>query len=227
MQLKQGDIPYQYEVDDTPITLANGVEREVIWEYVLEPSTTLHSDGEYYPQVVERLLHKTVYRVAGYTMTSARVHEWRYLDKIDAPATEAMRGYIYYLQGDFKHHDDPVLYPDVALVLAFTPDEKTIPSYIESTDPDPLLSLLTELRGMCADDSAINAWFAPPLDAPPDAPRDISHTMQLMRREVGMKTTRGRVRVLRHVMDAVGVEIGAAGWQLTAAEVQRRQQTSV
>ncbi len=216
MEFDQTSLPYNYENEDDPVQLPNGMTRKMSWEYKLSTSTSVI--------LVEELTRSATYQSGKYTIHYSRVYEWRYNQLPNMPRAAVTDGYRQYETGRISLGDQDILEPEVAVILAYTPDENTIPAFLETVGPDTLQSLLDDLAHIADDTRNINAWMNPPFDAPATAPQDISSTMLRMRKEVGLRATRGRERVVRGAMRLAGVTIGDAGWMLTPDEVVRRRQ---
>jgi hypothetical protein len=222
-KFQSASLPYQYETEEDAVYLKNGVQRQMTWAYTVEQSATLMIGRETYPLLVEQLHRKAHYRLAEYYITCDSVDEWRYLDKSEAPYAEVMQGYRRYYDGFVLRNGVPVLQPEIAVMLGFTPSIKTIAPFIELTTEDVLMTLLQSAEYLLDNTSPLNAWKAPPIDAPVNAPSDVSSTIKQMRREVGLLTTRGRAQAIQQVMDETGVVMGEQGWTLTSEEHTRRQ----
>lgn len=223
MPYNKSNLPYRYENEDDPQTLANGVKKQRLWVYTVEQSAQLKMGDTYFPLIVEQMRCKVRYTFSDYQVTYAVIHEWQYLDKDDEPENDLMRGYRQYQQGTLLKADKPFLFPEVAVLLGFTPERDVLPAYVEFASLEDVEHLLYNAVVDMRDTSPLNAWMKPPLAAPPCAPEDISRTMSHMRQNVGITTTRGRGKLLRSVMETTGVMVTEAGWVLTPEEHTRRK----
>jgi hypothetical protein len=209
-------LPYYYENEDDPVQLPNGMTRHTRWDYKLVSPVSVF--------LVEQLTRSTTYLSGKYTIHYSRFYEWHHQKLPGSARGAVVEGYRQYETGRMTRGDADILEPEVAVILAYTPEEDTIPAFIETVEPDTLQLLLDDLANIADDTRNINAWMNPPFDAPATAPEDISATMLQMRREIGLRATRGRERVVRGAMRLAGVTIGDAGWILTPDELARRQQ---
>lgn len=216
------NLPYIYENEDDPQTLANGVIRQRIWAYSVEQSAQVKRNGMLFPVIVEKMTCRTRYQFADYDVQYGVVHEWHYIDSDDEPRPNRMLGYRQYHEGDLLKSEQVFLQPEVAIALAFTPDREHVPAYLEISTVEALEKLLYRLSIDLKDAGQLNAWMPPPAATPHCAPEDIANTMSQMRRDVGLSVTRGRGKLLRAVMDATGLEITESGWTLTDNERTRR-----
>lgn len=216
MGFEQSSLPYHYENEDDLVQLPNGMSRQMRWDYQLAaPSAGI---------LVEKLTRSATYQSGKYTIHYSRVYEWHYSRLPDTARATVADGYRQYETGRMTRDNEDILEPEVAVILAYTPDENSLPAFVETVGPDALQSLLDDLASIADDTRNINAWMNPPFDAPATAPQDISDTMLRMRKEVGLRATRGRERVVRGAMRLAGVTIGDSGWMLTPDELVRRQQ---
>lgn len=207
-------LPYTYDTDSEAETLPNGILRAEAWRYRLE---RVQMD------VIEHLKREICYTLADYSATYSLTYEWRYRVNDNTPNTFEAQGFRQYQEGELLKAGAPYLHPEVAIMLCFTPQLSVLPSFIESVPQEVALLLLEEAQVSFQDHNPLNAWLSPPIDAPKDAPTDVSGMMSTLRRETGLITTRGRGRMLSQVMRATGVIVDENGWALTPEELKRRR----
>ncbi|MEM6282433.1 MAG: hypothetical protein AAF787_09600 [Chloroflexota bacterium] len=223
MSINQSSLPYYYETEQDPVTLANSVIRQQSWGYVVEPHSEISIDGKHHPLVFERLREMVSYCLEDYLITYANVHEWQYLATDSVSYMESVYGYRFYHDGLVRKSGERHLQPEVAVILGHTPQLGEIPAYIETVDYATLKKIIHMTEERAASAAVSNAWFALPTDVPRSAPPDVYQTLRQMRSELGIRATRGRGRMLQELMEIAGVSIDAGGWSLTHHELERRK----
>ena len=226
MPFDKSSLPYHYETEYDPVILPNGVRRQLMWHYNVAQSAQVSIQKAFYPLLVERVRRLASYTLDDYVITYATIHEWQYIDTEDIRYPEAVYGYRFYRDGSLTKGDHHHLQPEAAVMLGYTPDVNKIPAYIDITPANRLQAVLDEAHERMQDSGTLNAWLSPPVDAPQDAPPDINHVLKQMRGDIGIKTPRGRGRMLQYIADETGVVVGQTGWGLTDDEYTRRQQAT-
>jgi len=226
MVFNQENLPYYYETEQNPETLDNGVQRQPMWHYSVAQTAQVSIQGIFQPLLVENVQQVVRYTFDDYRIDYMTVHEWQYIDTVNLDFTESVYGYRFYRDGSVTKSGKQQLQPEAAVMLGYTPEPETIPAYIEMTPHDELKSVLQRAATRLQDSGTLNAWLSPPIDAPRDAPQDINQVLKRVRADIGIKTQRGRGRLIQYLTDETGVHIGKTGWSLTPKEYIRRQGTA-
>jgi hypothetical protein len=225
MPLKQ--LPYFYETESDLAALPNGVQHRLVWSYSVEFTSQVDLDGKPHDLLVERLRQQDHYSFEDYVVVCACTHKWQYVYAPNLPYHHAVRGYRHYHEGQITKGGEIHLQPEAAVMLGFTPTPNVLPPYIATVPLATLTQLLIQAAAEFDDASPINAWLSIPVDAPTEAPSDVSQSMRKMREDIGLQVTRGRGRMLQYMMVATGVTLSATtGWALTPEEMVRRQSSS-
>lgn len=227
MAFRKEDLPYTYQHADTWTVLPNGLERQFFWEYsiIALDEAYLDSQAELPPQPLlrERLSRQQRYRLDGLLLTVATVDEWHYLEGAEAGYESLMQGYRAYWEGSITEGEQPILQPEAAILLGFTPDMEQFPPYLEMTPVDELREVLAEARRRYANDDFLAFHQPAPIASQPDAPALIVDALRLMRASVGLPVTKGRAALLAYLMEITGVKVVPGGWALRGAERERRR----
>ncbi len=220
----KSDFPYSFEAPGEDVTLNNGVVERIAWEYSLnEASVTMTILDENRPLIIERVWRKQSYQFEGYQFVASAVDAWQYLDVADVPYAEMVQGYRGYWEGEVYYNNRPALQPELAIILAFTPDLEHIPVYMETVTADELRVLLSQAEQQFRDDDALAFPKPLPIETPPGAPDSIRDAMRRMRAQSHLLTTRGRAALIESVSAQAGVETVNGGWRLRPHELTRRE----
>lgn len=224
MLLNKSDLPYLHEYAAQRITLPNGIQQQIAWEYSLTPALVrLTMVDPEVPIVLERLRRKQCYMAEDYLIIAATVDEWQYLDHPQLSYAACMLGYRSYWDGQLLRGEEPTLQPEVAVILGLTNNLEQTPAYIETISKDELLALLEEAQAQFKNDDAIAFSYPLPIEAPPNAPPIMRDVMRRMRAQTRLLTTRGRAAILEWLMKRAGVAIDNGGWYVLPQEIERRQ----
>lgn len=227
--LNTRNLPFYHEDDEDPFQLSNGIILQVTWQYLIVEIVKNHLDGVEIPTVLEQFTNNYIYSFNGVQVVYGVVNEWEHQSMQNNPIQHDQQpillGHRSYLSGQTTYNGQPFTEPEIGILLGFSPDPTRIPPFIHTINVEYLYGLLQEAERIAHNgQQEVVAWMSPPFDLPYHASRHVFETVLMARREVGINPTRGRVNAIRRVMEATGVIYSEGGWQLTPAELNRRQE---